>query len=307
MTRNNAVTGGRFASARHRASHGWRGPTPGVRAVLPAARGAVFGLVGLALVFTSGYLVGTDTSTQATAAGSVTPAGGRAREAGAPRQVQAGKDAGSVPVTSGTQGSASGKSVSKVSAARHVALPASVDIPALDLHESLTGLDVVDSTLQAPQRWNQVGWWQDGPVPGEAGSAVVVGHVDSPTGPAVFYGLSALVEGDTISVRRVDNSTAKFRVSSTELVSRSYFPSEQVYRRDGRPTLSLLTCGGTYDHDLGSYDSNVLVTAYLVDDARAKDPRAKDQRKGEHQHKHQHKHQHQHRATVRDGKVVARG
>lgn len=182
-----------------------------------------------------------------------------------------------------------------------VARPVSLSIPRLELRQHLVELNVIDGTLQVPTDYADVGWWRDGPPPGAPGSSVLVGHVDSPTGPAVFYGLSALVDGDTILVRRADNSTATFRVASTELVSRADFPSEQVYRRDGRPTLSLLTCGGTYDQGLGQYDSNVLVTAYLVDAKAKKKPTKQGVDEPSTSHTHMH------RAPVRDDKVVARG
>ena len=148
-----------------------------------------------------------------------------------------------------------------------MAPPVSFRIPAIGLQRPLTALDVVEGTLQVPKRWQDVGWWEDGPSPGAAGSAVFVGHVDSWTGPAVFYRLSSLRKGDEIEVRRLDNTTATFRVAHSSLVDKTDFPSEQVYRLGGRPTLRLVTCGGAFNDESGHYTSNLVVTAYLVEES----------------------------------------
>lgn len=150
----------------------------------------------------------------------------------------------------------------------YVAPPVSLRIPTLDLQRRLTAVEVVEGSLQAPQRWSDVGWWEDGPNPGAAGSAVFLGHVDSWTGPAVFYRLSTLRKGDEIHVRRLDKTTATFRVAHSRLVDKDHFPSKQVYRLGGRPTLRLITCGGAFDDRADHYTGNLVVTAYLVSEER---------------------------------------
>jgi LysM repeat protein len=149
-----------------------------------------------------------------------------------------------------------------------VAIPTGLVVPTIGLEKPLINLDVVGGALQVPQRWNDVGWWQAGPRPGERGAAVFVGHVDSPTGPAVFYGLSGLREGDLIRVKRADSTTATFRVFESVLYLRSEFPSKQVYREDGPPILNLVTCGGSYDAEAGEYTENLVVSARLVTKAK---------------------------------------
>ncbi len=97
---------------------------------------------------------------------------------------------------------------------------------------------------------------------------MLVGHVDSPTGPAVFYGISSLREGDLIRVERADATTATFKVFSSVLYPRAEFPSERVYRDGGPPVLNLVTCGGSYDRAAGQYTENLVVTARLVTKAK---------------------------------------
>lgn len=121
-----------------------------------------------------------------------------------------------------------------------------------------------DGSLEAPRRPADLGWWQDGPPPGTGGNAVIVGHLDSTTGPAVFYGLASLKSGDKVTVTRGDGSAARFRVRGVEQVPVTDFPAERVYRRSGPAGLVLLTCGGVYDRSAGRYVDNVLVFASPV-------------------------------------------
>ncbi len=146
-----------------------------------------------------------------------------------------------------------------------VGTPARVLIPRLKVDQKLVGLDVLpDGSLEAPRQYSQVGWWQDGPVPGQPGAPVLVGHRDSPTGPAVFYGLESLRPGDTVQVYSKDWTNSTFRIRKVEQFPRDRFPSDRVYRRSGSSGLVLLTCGGQYDRAAGRYLDNVVVFADLV-------------------------------------------
>lgn len=120
--------------------------------------------------------------------------------------------------------------------------------------------------LQVPplsQPWT-AGWYDRSPVPGDVGPSVLAGHVDSRTGPAVFYRLHELVRGDRIVVDRSDGRTATFLVDRVEQVSKSAFPTKRVYGATPRPELRLITCGGTFDAASGHYLANVVVYAHLT-------------------------------------------
>ncbi|MBA3618086.1 MAG: class F sortase [Acidothermales bacterium] len=143
--------------------------------------------------------------------------------------------------------------------------PVTISIPDMDIAQNVVELGVKGSVLQTPKDYGDIGWWRDGPTPGSAGAAAVVGHVDSPDGPAVFYQLAGLREGAEISVLRKDGSTAVFAIDRVERYSRNAFPSEQVYRVGGRSALHLITCGGDYDREAGQYEDNVVAYAYLMD------------------------------------------
>jgi sortase (surface protein transpeptidase) len=90
---------------------------------------------------------------------------------------------------------------------------------------------------------------------------VVVGHVDSTTGPAVFYRLRELVPGQVVEFDRSDGLTARYRVTSIVDVEKDDFPTDAVYGPTETPTLRLVTCGGEFDRVAGSYTGNVIVYA----------------------------------------------
>ena len=117
--------------------------------------------------------------------------------------------------------------------------------------------------LQPPPKghWQVAGWYRLGPRPGEPGSAVILGHVDSTSGPAVFYRLRELRRGDQILVGRADGSSVRFVVDRIGQYPKKWFPTDQVYYPTLTPELRLVTCGGQFDFSTGHYKSNVIVFA----------------------------------------------
>ncbi|MDQ6773836.1 MAG: class F sortase [Candidatus Dormibacteraeota bacterium] len=146
-----------------------------------------------------------------------------------------------------------------------VGAPARLRIPALGLDAALgqVGLNG-DGTIQVPGDWNQPAWYSGGPQPGAQGPAVIVGHLDSYTGPAVFWRLGQLQAGDAISVVRADGSAVTFRVRSVAAYERQSFPTAQVYGATPVPALRLITCAGKFDWTGRHYSQNVVVFAELA-------------------------------------------
>lgn len=146
-----------------------------------------------------------------------------------------------------------------------VPLPVRLVIPALRVDSPLQALgQAPDRTIEVPTDYAVAGWFAEGPRPGQAGPAVILGHVDSTTGPAVFYRLAGIAPGAAISVLRADGSTIGFRVSEVQHVPKTRFPTEQVYGASLQPSLRLVTCGGRFDRTRLSYDDNVIVYAELA-------------------------------------------
>ncbi|UGY91589.1 class F sortase [Streptomyces gobiensis] len=115
-----------------------------------------------------------------------------------------------------------------------------------------------------------VGWYADGPVPGAEGASLLVGHVDTESEKAVFYGLSTMKPGTVVKVTRADGTVAEFTVEEVDVVQRGDFDAKKVYgaRSKGRAELRIITCGGTFDRAERAYTANVVVSAYLTGSQR---------------------------------------
>jgi sortase (surface protein transpeptidase) len=140
-----------------------------------------------------------------------------------------------------------------------------VTAPVIDL-----GLNA-DNTLEVPEDFDVTGWWAGGSKPTEPGPAVIVGHVDSYEGPAVFFDLDELEPGDEIAILGADGSTTWFAVQRGEWHPKDEFPSRDVYGDTEEPELRLVTCGGEFDRQARSYLSNYIVFATQID---APDPKS---------------------------------
>ncbi|WP_433332330.1 class F sortase [Spirillospora sp. CA-294931] len=143
-------------------------------------------------------------------------------------------------------------------------IPTRVTIPSIGVRAPLSRLGLEpDGSVQVPpaDRPGEAGWYEGGPTPGERGPAVILGHVDSPKGAAVFYDLGKLRPGHRIEVGRADGRVAVFTVESIERVSKDRFPTQRVYGPRDHAALRLVTCGGTYDRAERSYQDNIIVYA----------------------------------------------
>ena len=140
--------------------------------------------------------------------------------------------------------------------------PAAVDIPAIAVSAGVDPLAVQpNGKVQVPKDYARVGWYAPGAAPGETGSAVLLGHVDSRVGPAVFFRLKQLTPGDEVRVTRRDGMVVRFVVERVEQRRKERFPTAAVYGRSPEPTLALVTCAGPYE---GHYRDNLIVFARRV-------------------------------------------
>lgn len=143
--------------------------------------------------------------------------------------------------------------------------PVRVRIPAIGVESPLQRLGRnADGTVEVPSRWGVAGWFAQGPRPGELAPALIVGHVDSRAGPAVFHQLRALRRGDEVVVQRRDGPSARFVVQRLRRRDKDRFPTKAVYFPTLEPTLRLVTCGGPFDASVGHYRDNVIVFATLA-------------------------------------------
>ncbi|MGR6321754.1 class F sortase [Micromonospora soli] len=146
--------------------------------------------------------------------------------------------------------------------------PTTVTIPRIGVNAQIMSLGLnADGTVQVPplSQAMTAGWYSLGASPGEVGNAVIVGHVDSAQlGPAVFFNLGALQQGDTISLSREDGSTATFTVDDVRSYPKTAFPTDLVYGPNDKPGLRVVTCGGDFDQNSRSYLNNIIVLASMT-------------------------------------------
>jgi hypothetical protein len=145
------------------------------------------------------------------------------------------------------------------------AVPVALSIPSLALGAEIDAVGVRDDgQVAVPDDGDRVGWYRFGPAPGaDAGSAVLVGHRDTRAeGPGVLFPVGELEVGNRIDVVRADWTTARYRVVARESFSKDTLPSDQLFRREGAPVLTVITCGGPYTPGEG-YRDNVVITAVL--------------------------------------------
>jgi LPXTG-site transpeptidase (sortase) family protein len=136
----------------------------------------------------------------------------------------------------------------------------SVDAPFTDLAIGRSG------QLEPPPAddVNLVGWHAEGASPGEAGTSIIAGHVDTATSAAVFAELGELKKGDRFYVARADRRKASFVVDSVETFDKEHFPDQRVYADTSQAQVRLITCAGDYDRDAKDYTDNLVVFAHLT-------------------------------------------
>jgi hypothetical protein len=144
-------------------------------------------------------------------------------------------------------------------------IPASLYVPRIQVRAKIISLGLTPRGAAAVPPLASpflTSWYDGGPTPGQPGTAVIFGHVDSArVGPAVFYNLGNLRPGDLVYVTLEDRQTAVFRVYSAALYPKASFPARTVYGYTSWPTLRLITCGGEFDKATGHYLGNTVVFA----------------------------------------------
>jgi sortase (surface protein transpeptidase) len=154
------------------------------------------------------------------------------------------------------------KSAGEAPAENRPAQPTRLEIPALGIRADVQDVASTATGIEVPQV-GHAGWFDEGPRPGEAGRAVMIGHLDSQTGPGLFALLPGVDDGTEVTVTDADGKVHRFEVVGKAQVPKATFPSGAVYGPSERPVLVLITCGGPYTPGVG-YRDNVLVYARAV-------------------------------------------
>jgi sortase (surface protein transpeptidase) len=144
-------------------------------------------------------------------------------------------------------------------------LPVAISIPSIGVQSPIVDLGLnADGTVEVPSSFHEAGWYKYGVEPGQNGPSVYLGHVDSQSGPGVFYRLGALRPGDHIVIKRADRRLVTFVITGVRQYSKTAFPTLDVYADTAAPTIRLVTCGGAFDSATHHYLSNIVAFGQLA-------------------------------------------
>lgn len=142
--------------------------------------------------------------------------------------------------------------------------PVTLQIPSLSISANVADVGIDQNReMEVPNDFNTVGWYRFGPRPGEDGSSVIAGHLDDAQGRSVFFDLQHIEIGAEISISMEDDSIRNFVVTAKVAYDSQNLPAE-IFTREGKPQLALLTCGGQWDSSAGRYTETVVVFAAPV-------------------------------------------
>jgi len=146
--------------------------------------------------------------------------------------------------------------------------PVRLLIPAIGIDANIQSVGLAwqgNGTMGIPTNFTDVGWYKDGPLPGEPGSAVIDGHFDGKDiAEAVFYNLDKLQPGDTVDVVDEKGKTIHFRVIETKNYDYDAQTTEIFARDSSKVRLNLITCAGDWEATTKSYNKRIVVFTELI-------------------------------------------
>ncbi|MGF1662201.1 MAG: class F sortase [Kineosporiaceae bacterium] len=145
--------------------------------------------------------------------------------------------------------------------------PSRLVIPDLGVDATVDAVGVQpDGAMVIPASPTSVGWYRYGSAPADAaGNTVIAGHVATrEDGPGALASLVEAEPGMRVEVTASDGTVHAYEVAGREAIVKEALPVDEVFARDGRPLLVLVTCGGEYIPELRSHRDNIVVTAVPV-------------------------------------------
>ncbi|MEG9298348.1 class F sortase [Mangrovibacillus sp. Mu-81] len=139
-------------------------------------------------------------------------------------------------------------------------VPATLEIPAIDLKADVEAVGLKKNREMAvTESFEKTGWYENGYKPGEPGSAVIGGHVDSRNGPAIFYNLNKLSKGDELTVTSKAGESRTFVVTGKKEYPWDDAPLKSIFGYSHSSTLNLVTCTGDFDRSSRNYSKRLVV------------------------------------------------
>ena len=145
--------------------------------------------------------------------------------------------------------------------------PTKLVIKALGVNARVDDVGVQDDgAMVIPAAPTSVGWYRYGAAPSDPqGNTVIAGHVATrEDGPGALAPLRGAKPGMRVTVTTADGTKHDYKVVGREAIVKKALPADEIFARDGRPLLVLITCGGEYLPELRSHRDNIIVTAVPV-------------------------------------------
>lgn len=142
--------------------------------------------------------------------------------------------------------------------------PTSVEIPSLNINAPIESLGLTETgAMDVPEDGETVGWYNRGAKPGARGNAVLAGHVDDYTGPAVFFDLKELNIGDEVVVYGERDEALMFEVVKMERYPYDDAPIRDIFGYTNSQRLNLITCTGEFDRVERTHRERLVVYTEL--------------------------------------------
>lgn len=148
--------------------------------------------------------------------------------------------------------------------------PTSIEVPSVQIKSDLVTVGKApDGSMEVPEgaNFDKAAWYKHSPAPGQYGSSVIVGHVDSiaSNGASVFFNLAKLKPGERVNVKRADQTTASFSVIAVRDYGKTGMPADVVYKPVADTAeLRLITCSGRFDEATQSYENVTVIFATMI-------------------------------------------
>lgn len=145
--------------------------------------------------------------------------------------------------------------------------PVRIRIPALGVDAEVQHVGVnAKGNMAVPTNYTDTAWYENGPAPGDRGSAVIAGHVNNGLGlSGVFEHLKDLTVGDDIYIERADGEEVHFVVIGSRVYPYTDAPEEVIFNPSGSARLNLITCDGSWVQEDKTYDQRLVVFTRLAD------------------------------------------
>ncbi|MDN7242145.1 class F sortase [Planococcus sp. N028] len=147
-------------------------------------------------------------------------------------------------------------------------VPAQIEIPSIGVKASVEQTGILENgEMGVPEDVNEVGWFEPGYKTGEKGHAVLAGHVDSLTGPAIFYNLEKVKAGEKVTIKDADGREMVFEVKEISSYETDEAPIEEIFGKSEQRMINLITCTGDFNRKIGSHEERLVVSAELISDS----------------------------------------